>query len=75
MDFRQVLALSRPHEHFSGHRGRINEDILAQVFHAEDRAEWEYYLCGPPLMVEATEKNLRKMHIPKSRINYEKLSF
>jgi NAD(P)H-flavin reductase len=75
MDFKQVLVLSRPHDHFIGHKGRISEEILAQVFHVDDRGEWEYYLCGPPLMVEATQKILRKMHIPKSRINYEKLSF
>jgi Na+-transporting NADH:ubiquinone oxidoreductase subunit F len=47
--------------------------VLAEQYlkdHA-DPATVEYYLCGPPVMVQATLKLLDGLNVPKSQIAFD----
>ena len=75
MDFEQMLVLSQPPEDFCGHKGVMDRGILEKFFCSDDRDEWDFYLCGPQVMVNAVEKTLTAMEIPQDRIIFEKLGF
>jgi len=75
MDFEQMLVLTQPPESFNGHKGVMDRNILEKVFCSTDRDEWDYYLCGPEIMVKAVEKTMKDMQIPQHRIIFEKLGF
>ncbi len=75
MDFEQMLVLTQPPEIFKGHKGVMDRTILEKVFCTTDRNEWDYYLCGPEVMVKAVEKTMKNMEIPQHRIIFEKLGF
>jgi ferredoxin-NADP reductase len=53
-----VHVLSRAEEGWQGRRGRINGRIIKEEI--PDYAERKFYICGPPVMVEAMKKILRE---------------
>ena len=75
MDFEQMMVLTQPPEDFSGHKGVMDKGILESFFSSPERDEWDYYLCGPEVMVKAVEKTIKTMDIPQDRIIFEKLGF
>ena len=70
-NFSFLLALSepQPQDNWTGPTGCIHEVLAEQYLkdHA-DPAAVEYYLCGPPVMVQATLKLLDGLNVPKSQI-------
>lgn len=75
LNFEQMLVLTQPPENFNGHKGVMDRQILEQVFSTADRDNWDYYLCGPEVMVKAVEKTMHDMKIPQERIIFEQLGF
>jgi predicted ferric reductase len=75
MDFEQMLVLTQPPQGFSGYKGVMDRKILEKFFCSDERDEWDFYLCGPQIMVNAVEKTLISMEIPQERIIFEKLGF
>ncbi len=65
------IALSKPLEedNWQSHRGMIHE-VLRDEYLANhpDPAAVEYYLCGPPLMIEAARNLLDGLAVPKELI-------
>ncbi len=75
MNIQQQLVLTEPPDGFAGHQGVIDKKILEEVFCSDERDEWDYYVCGPEVMIRAVEKTMKDIGIPRNRIIYEALSF
>ena len=67
--FHLALSEPQPQDNWIGPTGCIHEVLAEQYLkdHA-DPAAVEYYLCGPPVMVQATLKLLDGLNVPKSQI-------
>lgn len=75
LDLELLLVLADPPEGFEGHKGFIDTTVLSKVMDHPEHASWDYYICGPPPMVKAVEKNLAALSVPRDRILYEQLGF
>ncbi len=75
LDFRQQLVLFDPAEGTDAYCGVIDRAVLESSFNFPDRNQWDFYVCGPPMMVEAVVENLEKIKVPKERILFEQLAF
>jgi predicted ferric reductase len=75
LDLDILLVLDNPPEDFQGHKGFIDKEVLAKTMDHPENANWDYYICGPPPMVKAVEKNLEALSVPRDRILYEQLGF
>jgi MocE subfamily Rieske [2Fe-2S] domain protein len=70
--FHLALSEPQPEDRWTGPTGFIHEILEDQYLrrHA-DPAGIEYYLCGPPVMVQATVKMLDRLNVPKSQIAFD----
>ncbi|MCP5110925.1 MAG: ferredoxin reductase family protein [bacterium] len=75
LEFEQVLALEDPPDGFTGHKGRLDRTLLEETFSSAERKEWDFYVCGPPVMVQAVSKTLKRIGVPRDRILLEQLAF
>ncbi len=73
-NFRFHLALSepRPEDHWQSHVGMIPDVLLKKYLagHA-DPTSIEYYVCGPPAMVQAALAMLSGLNVAKSQIAFD----
>ena len=75
-DFKQHLVLENAEKGVKAdHIGYLDKDYLASKFDQEMRDNWIFYVCGPPVMVDAVTDHLRKLKIPEKQIMFEQLSF
>ncbi|NSW57598.1 MAG: ferric reductase-like transmembrane domain-containing protein [Armatimonadetes bacterium] len=65
-----VHVLSGLEEHESLRVGFITVGLLKEHL-ARELAEYEFLLCGPPIMVEKLETDLRANGVPRSQIHHE----
>ena len=74
-NFKWTLALSAPAEEdqWLGLSGFVHQ-VLFENYLAEHPApeEIEYYLCGPPPMIDACEKMLADLGVDPENIRYDK---
>ncbi|MBK1878744.1 NADH:ubiquinone reductase (Na(+)-transporting) subunit F [Pelagicoccus mobilis] len=74
-NFRFTFALSepQPEDDWNGDTGFIHEVLAAKYLDGHDTlAEVEFYLCGPPQMLQAASKMLlEKYEIAKEQIAYD----
>ncbi len=73
--FSYNVALSQPDsdDQWDGMIGYIHECLLEHYLaQHEDPTEIEYYLCGPPMMVDAVEKMLDDLGVEPEMIAYDK---
>ena len=80
-------ALAREHENFSWHvalsdpgpeddwsgaRGLVHDVIFREYLGTHpDPQNCEYYLCGPPLMIQAVEVMLDQLGVPQQNIFFD----
>ena len=53
--------------------GYLSENIVKK--YVADPTAYEYYICGPEGMLEATKSMLVNLHVPKNQIHLEEFSF
>ena len=76
-NFKYYVALSQPEpdDKWDGMLGYIHQALLDNYLQQhEDPTEVEYYLCGPPMMVDAVEAMLDEMGVEPEMIAYDKFS-
>jgi len=76
-NFRYYVALSQPEpdDKWDGMLGYIHQAVLDNYLERhEDPTEVEYYLCGPPMMVDAVEAMLDDLGVEPEMIAYDKFS-
>ncbi len=71
----QTLVLEQPEEGVSSRSGFISKDLLMQEFSEAQRQDWIFYVCGPPVMVDAVVDHLRAIGVPEKQILFEQLAF
>ena len=70
--YHTALSAPRPSDQWTGHCGYIHEVLLARYLkaHATPSAV-EYYLCGPPMMIQSCITMLRELGVPLLQIAYD----
>ena len=70
-----VHVLREPHDGWSGHKGVVDADLIAQVFHNEQFESWVFVLCGPPKMINSVEEALMASGVASNRILSERFQY
>lgn len=71
LDLTVVDVLSEPPQGWTGESGRIDEGVLRR--HLPERHDSaDYFICGPPGMMDAVTQGLRALRVPSSRIQVER---
>jgi predicted ferric reductase len=71
MDLRVVYVFEEPEEGWSGERGFVTAEILRRHLPARlDR--WQFFVCGPPPMMDSLESILREIGVPSERVHTER---
>lgn len=72
-NFTVTNVLSRPDNDWSGLKGYITKDIIAQYAEPVLKTA-EVFLCGPPSMMAKVILYLRQLSVPGRRIHYERFT-
>jgi len=74
-NFTFYIALSekQPEDDWDGPEGFIH-DVCYELYLKDhpDPAQIEYYMCGPPLMIDAAEGLLNELRVPEKMIAFDK---
>jgi predicted ferric reductase len=68
-----VHVLSEPDDDWLGERGRITTSLLDRHL-PDERADHLYFVCGPPPMMDAVERSLRRAGVPWPNIYTERFN-
>lgn len=68
-NFKFLPTLTRPHEGWTGHQGRIHGHVAAQL---DDRTDVDVYICGLAEMVDELRTALKARGLDRKRIISEK---
>lgn len=74
LNMRLVFVVEQPPDDWQGERGFVNGEMLAKYLPAEPERR-EYFICGPPPMIDAVEKALVEQGVPPEKIHSEKFHF
>ena len=67
-----IYIVTQPNEQWKGATGIINAELIKQLL--PDYQENMFYTCGPPPMVEAMEKLVVSLGLPKEKLKRELFS-
>jgi predicted ferric reductase len=70
-DLRVVHVLSNQPD-WMGEKGYIDEDLLQKYLEEFDNPQ--FFVCGPPVMMDKVVKQLMRMKIPENRIHFERFT-
>lgn len=73
-NFQYNVALSEPlpEDNWDGYTGFIHQVVLDNYLKNHDEPEEiEYYLCGPPMMIDAVQKMLDSLGVPEEMIAFD----
>lgn len=68
-----IHVLEQPPDGWTGETGFLNRGVLARHLPGNHR-QVDYFLCGPPPMMQAVERALRDLGIPPYRIHSERFN-
>jgi predicted ferric reductase len=68
-----IHTLSQPPEDWPGERGRIDVDLIRKNLPPQYK-RFQYFICGPPEMMDALEGKLRSLGVPADRIHTERFN-
>jgi Na+-transporting NADH:ubiquinone oxidoreductase subunit F len=67
-----ALSAALPEDQWTGYAGFIHQVLYDQYLRKhEEPEEIEYYLCGPPMMIDAVKKMLDSLGVPPEMIAYD----
>jgi ferredoxin-NADP reductase len=64
-----VFILNEANSEWRGATGIIDAEMVKKEI--PDYKETVFYTCGPPAMVEAMEKLIESLYLPKTQLNRE----
>lgn len=73
LDLTVVHVLDQAPEGWTGEKGFITPELLARHLPPE-RCGLQYFLCGPPPLMFAVERDLRDVGVPLERIHMERFN-
>jgi ferredoxin-NADP reductase len=68
-----VVIFEAPPQAWSGERGQISSDTLRRHLPTQFR-RYHYFVCGPPLMMDAVERTLVDLGVPAASIDSERFN-
>ena len=71
LDLEVVPVLSNPAPDWDGERGRVRAEVFDRHLPADIRA-WQFAVCGPPALVDATCAALAEIGVPPERVHAER---
>jgi predicted ferric reductase len=74
LDLKVVHVLRRPPAGWTGESGYLTAEVFRRHL-TPPYAEHEYFICGPPVMMDAIEDALEELHVPMSQYHSERYSF
>jgi ferredoxin-NADP reductase len=74
LDLKVVHVLRRPPAGWTGESGYLTAEVFRRHL-TPPYAEHEYFICGPPVMMDAIEDALAELHVPMSQYHSERYSF
>jgi Na+-transporting NADH:ubiquinone oxidoreductase subunit F len=73
--FHVALSDPQPEDNWTGMTGYIHQNLRDQyLLDHDDPTEIEYYLCGPPMMIDAIEQMLDDLGVEPEMIAFDKFS-
>ncbi len=73
--FHVALSDPQPEDNWDSMTGYIHQNLKDQYLaQHEDPTEIEYYLCGPPMMIDAIEQMLDDLGVDPEMIAFDKFS-
>lgn len=69
------LVLEQPGADWTGLRGRADTANLKACLPRTGAADWRYFVCGPPAMIDAVELSLAELGVPLARIASERFVY
>ena len=72
LDLDITYVLADPDDDWDGETGFVTPDLLSRLLPEGSLQEWQYIVCGPPPMMEATEAALVGMGVPLDHIESER---
>jgi predicted ferric reductase len=73
MPIEVIATASDPGDAWTGHRGRVNAQLLDDVL-PPDRRRLQYFLCGSDAMMDGVERALAELGVPAEHIHSERLA-
>jgi predicted ferric reductase len=74
LDLEVLHVVQEPPEGWSGETGLIDDELLRRRLPARFERR-QYFICGPPPMMDALEDALSRIGVPAERIHSERFSF
>ena len=65
-----VYVLAKPPAGWAGETGLVSQDVLGRHLPREGR--YEHFICGPPVMMDAVERSLRRLGVPPGDFHSER---
>jgi predicted ferric reductase len=72
LDLEIIHVLAEPPEGWEGEVGFVTEDLLARHLASRREMDLQYFVCGPPPMMEIVEQELVAQGVPLSRLYSER---
>lgn len=69
-----IYTLTNAPDDWKGERGRITAPLMARYL-PKNRAEYEYFICGPDPMQIAVKRGLEELGLPLEKIESESFNF
>lgn len=70
-----IHVVSEPTREWQGLTGRIDRKTIYKVFSFDDAAQWLYFVCGPPAMLDVVEDSLLALGVPAEQIVSEQFYY
>ncbi len=68
-----IPVIEKPSPDWDGERGFVTAELLDRYL-PEEREGWEFYICGPLLMMDAVEKALQSLGVPIGNYHSERFN-
>ncbi len=68
----KIVHVMSGQDDWTGEKGYIDEEKLKR--HVSNFQDSQFFICGPPVMMTAVERTLRKLGVPKKKIHYERFA-
>lgn len=69
-----IHVVQEPPENWAGETGLVDDELLRRWLPARFES-FQYFICGPPPMMDALEDALGRLGVPAERIHSERFSF
>ena len=73
LDLTVTHVISQPHADWTGAKGRINAELLDRLL-PTNRADLQYFMCGPDPMMDAAEVALDQLGVPAGHVHAERFT-